>query len=166
MKLEITNTLGVKATILNNFSVSGLEDTTHKATSWTLKEGTSIVWASLMDEENRSVMDFGKNTPRDVVDPGKTYTLEVQWVASNNQSGPLTVQTVTVLSELEYYLKQVYEGTASPNRIRVEGRVFNSGRQYQKGHDETIDEMDNIIVLERRVLVDGQVILDWKRVTY
>lgn len=166
LKLEITNTLGVRAVILNNFSVSGLEDTTHKATSWTLKEGTSIVWASLMDEENRSAMDFGKNTPRDVVDPGKTYTLEVQWVASNNQSGPLTAQTVTVLSELEYYLKQVYEGTASPNRIRVEGRVFNSGREYPKGHDETIDEMDNIIVLERRVLVDGQVILDWKRVTY
>lgn len=166
LKLEITNTLGVKATILNNFSVSGLEDTTHKATSWTLKEGTSIVWASLMDEANLSAMDFGKNTPRDVIDPGKTYTLEVQWVASNNQSGPLTVNTVTVLSELEYYLKQVYEGTASPNRIRVEGRVYNSGREYPKGHDETEDEMDNVIVLERRVLVDGQVILDWKRVTY
>lgn len=166
LKLEITNTLGVKATILNNFSVSGLEDTTHKATSWTLKEGTSIVWASLMDEANLSAIDFGKNTPRDVIEPGKTYTLEVQWVASNNQSGPLTVNTVTVLSELEYYLKQVYEGTASPNRIRVEGRVYNSGREYQKGHDETVDEMDNVIVLERRVLVDGQVILDWKRVTY
>ena len=166
LKLEITNTLGVKATILNNFSVSGLEDTTHKATSWTLKEGTSIVWASLMDEVNLSAMDFGKNTPRDIIDPGKTYTLEVQWVASNNQSGPLTVNTVTVLSELEYYLKQVYEGTASPNRIRVEGRVYNSGREYPKGHDETVDEMDNVIVLERRVLVDGQVILDWKRVTY
>ena len=148
LRLELVNGFNIQATILNTFSVSGLEDTTHKATSWTLKNGSSVIWASLMDEANLSSMTFGKNTPRDFIELNKTYTLEVQWVASNGVAGPITKETITTLSNIEYYLKQVYDGTASPNRIHIEGRVINNG--------------SNSVYIQRRVLVDNEVILDWK----
>ena len=148
LRLELVNGFNIQATILNTFSVSGLEDTTHKATSWTLKNGSSVIWASLMDEANLSSMTFGKNTPRDFIELNKTYTLEVQWVASNGIAGPITKETITTLSNIEYYLKQVYDGTASPNRIHIEGRVINNG--------------SNSVYIQRRVLVDNEVILDWK----
>lgn len=148
LRLELVNGFNIQATILNTFSVSGLEDTTHKATSWTLKNGSSVIWASLMDDANLSSMTFGKNTPRDFIELNKTYTLEVQWVASNGVAGPITKETITTLSNIEYYLKQVYDGTASPNRIHIEGRVINNG--------------SNSVYIQRRVLVDNEVILDWK----
>lgn len=148
LRLELTDGLGIRATILNAFSVSGLEDTTHKATSWTLKDGASVIWASLMDEVNLSSMIFGQGTPRNFIELNKTYTLEVQWVASNGTSGPITRESITTLTSIEYYLKQVYEGTASPNRIHIEGRVINNGSPS--------------VYIQRRVLVDNEVILDWK----
>ena len=148
LRLELTDGPGIKATILNAFSVSGLEDTTHKATSWTLKDGTSVIWASLIDEVNLSSMNFGQGTPRNFIELNKTYTLEVQWVASNGTSGPITRESITTLSSIEYYLKQVYDGTASPNRIHIEGRVINNGNPS--------------VYIQRRVLVDNEVILDWK----
>lgn len=148
LRLELTDGLGIRATILNTFSVSGLEDTTHKATSWTLKDGASVIWASLMDEVNLASMVFGQGTPRNFIELNKTYTLEVQWVASNGASGPITRESITTLSSAEYYLKQVYEGTASPNRIHIEGRVINNG--------------SSSVYIQRRVLVDNEVILDWK----
>lgn len=148
LRLELINGFNIKANIQNLFSVSGLEDTTHKATSWTLKDGTSVIWASLMDEVNLSELMFGQGTPRNFIELNKTYTLEVQWVASNGASGPLTRESITTLSNTEYYLKQVYEGIASPNRIRIEGRVINNG--------------SSSVYIQRRVLVDNEVILDWK----
>ena len=148
LRLELVDGFNIKATILNTFSVSGLEDTTHKATSWTLKDGSSVIWASLMDEANLSSMTFGRNTPRDFIELNKTYTLEVQWVASNGTAGPITRESITTLSSAEYYLKQVYEGTASPNRIHIEGRAINNG--------------SSSVYIQRRVLVDNEVILDWK----
>ena len=101
-----------------------------------------------MDEVNLSELMFGQGTPRNFIELNKTYTLEVQWVASNGASGPLTRESITTLSNTEYYLKQVYEGIASPNRIRIEGRVINNG--------------SSSVYIQRRVLVDNEVILDWK----
>lgn len=119
LKLEASGGNYFKATITNAFNVSGLEDTSHKATSWTLKEGTSIIWASLMDEASLSVMEFGKGTPRDIIESSKTYTVEVQWVASNNQSGPTERQTVIMKKLSEFYKGVALYGTGNKSWNKV-----------------------------------------------
>ena len=82
------------------------------------------------------------------------------------QVAQLRKKDVITLSEIEYYLKQVYEGKASTSRIRVEGRVYGSGAQYTKRGRRGIEYADNQITLQRRIMIDGVVILDWKNITY
>ena len=164
LRLETYNENNIKATIVNAFSVSGLEDTTHKATSWVLKEGTSTLWASLLDENNLTTIEFGTGTPRNIIEIGKTYTLEVQWVAANNQSGPTEKQAVTTLSAEEFYLKKVYDGVEQPNRLNIEYVVTNQGGDYTETEGRYTRSRLTKLTVNGRVRLDTTPITPWNLV--
>lgn len=172
LRLETYNDTNIRATITNTFTVSGLEDTTHKATSWTLKEGTSVIWASLLDEGNLTTMEFGPGTSRDIIDPAKTYTVEVQWVASNLQSGPTERQSISVLTPEEFYLKKVYDGTADASRLKIEvsssGSVpyvyVGGGGRNQNGY-AAYKGYGTQLTYNMRITIDNVAITDWAPMT-
>lgn len=75
----------IKATIINTFTVSGLEDTSHVSTSWVLKYGNSIIWGSIDDTTDL----LTKTIQLDEILYDKDYTLEVTWKAANGQSSAI-----------------------------------------------------------------------------
>ena len=166
LKVEMYNANNLRATITNTFNVSGLEDTSHKATSWVLKDGTNILWASLLDENNLTTMNFGPGTPIDIIEIAKTYTIEVQWVASNNKSGPIEKQEVTTLSAEEFYLKKVYDGVEQPNRLNIEYVITNQGAEdHRTGDPLRGDRVHNTVLtkltVNSRVRLDTMPITPW-----
>nr|DAX15925.1 MAG TPA: hypothetical protein [Caudoviricetes sp.] len=171
LKVENYNDNNIRVTVTNQFAVSGLEDKSHKATSWVVKENNSVVWASVADETNLSVIEFGPGTSRDFMDITKTYTLEVQWVASDGTSGPIARTEIIGLSSDEVYIKKVFEGTETPNRLNIEYQIVTgqgvSDTVYYGGrYKEKFIKFgtgDRIQVLGRARL-DTTPITDWQTV--
>ena len=86
LKVEVDNEKKlIKATIINTFTVSGLEDTSHVSTSWVLKYGNSIIWGSIDDTTDL----LTKTIQLDEILYDKDYTLEVTWKAANGQSSAI-----------------------------------------------------------------------------
>ena len=171
LKVENYNDNNIRVTITNQFTVSGLEDKSHKATSWVVKENNSVVWASVADETNLNVIEFGPGTSRDFMDITKTYILEVQLVASDGTSGPVARTEIIGLSSDEVYIKKVFEGTETPNRLNIEYQIVTgqgvSDTVYYGGrYKEKFIKFgtgDRIQVLGRARL-DTTPITDWQTV--
>lgn len=80
----------LEATITNEFSVSGLADSTHKATNWYLKKDTTIVKQSANDSINLKKWVVNKSELTD----GTEYTVECSWQAADGSNGASTSKSI------------------------------------------------------------------------
>ena len=91
----VSNNLDIKKITgrTNGFHVSGLEDKTHKATNWWLRQGNTNVWVSLNNTSNLTEVDIPENITKYLT----TYVLEASHIASNGQEskkGSITINTL------------------------------------------------------------------------
>ncbi len=91
----VSNNLDIKRITgrTNGFHVSGLENKTHKATNWWLRQGNTNVWVSLNNTSNLIEVDIPENITKYLT----TYVLEASHIASNGQEskkGSVTINTL------------------------------------------------------------------------
>ena len=80
----------------SGWSITGVEDKSHKATDWYLYENNIMIWSDLNNTEKLTSIDV----PSAVLEYGHTYEARVAFIGMDNIKSDLGIKTVTMLSSL------------------------------------------------------------------